>query len=447
MSQVLLVEDNPSIGGILKLNAFSLLGLELIEIPAITEALSYVKTTPDLDLIICREGMPGSLEILTALANSELDIPLIWIGHQKASTYKYTIMMPANVNFEGVLEVIGKVLGIDSTQYNLGKHGEFEAVDCYYFFHVDLSELGSDVYLKLKKDGVDHFVKCLHHTDKFTKEDIEKYILSGLKEFFIPKESFPQFVSLVTSQFKAKLNQEKMIGEERISVTGDAYKITMDRIHSLGLDALAVDVAEASIKSMKSSIKEDNALGSFLKLMNGLPYAYANAYLTCLMCHKVGGQFSWITKSMREKLTYVAYFHNCSLKDEKLMKIISSQQLEESMLTLSEREVITGHAQLSALLVEGISSVPSGVSTIIKEHHGAKNGFGFPKNLSTNISTISMMFIVIEDFVDSFLKVSEKPTKADFEKIYLDLSSRYTNGTYLQTMKVLKELVFKNYIS
>ncbi|MBY0416060.1 MAG: hypothetical protein K2Q18_17950, partial [Bdellovibrionales bacterium] len=315
---------------------------------------------------------------------------------------------------------------------------------CHYFLNINSTSLGCDVYIKMKKEGKDHFVKCLHSTDNFTRSDIEKYMNQGLQEFWVSKSHFVQFVNFVTNQFVVKLDEEKLESVERINVTGDAYKITMERIQSLGLDEFAVNVAEASIKSMTASINENNALGSFLKSMkvNTLSYAYANAYLCSLILQKVA-IFDWCTASIKDKLTYVAYFHNCSLKDEKLMKILSYEQLEAANLPSKEREIVLGHALQSASMVEKFPSVPEGVGTIIKEHHGAKNGIGFPEFINTTISPVSMMFIVVEDFVDEFLKVSEKPTKADFEAIHAHLSKRYTSHTYVLTLKALEEIIFK----
>jgi hypothetical protein len=444
MSQVLVIEDNESLRGILKLNAAKSLGVDVIEKKSTAEAVSFIQILPGLDLIICREKMHGSFDIINTLMTDKLNIPLIWIG-SKQPLYKQTIMMPMDSAWDKILIEAGKVLGIDYKNQTDESSVGFTPVDCHYFLNINSTSLGCDVYLKLNREGCDHFVKCLHSTDSFTRADIEKYMNGGLKEFYVTKSHFVQFVNFVTNQFVLKLDEAKLGAEERISVTGEAYKITMDRIQSLGLDDFAVNVAEASIKSMTASISENNALGNFLKLMkvNSLSYAYANAYLNSLILQKVVEHFEWCTASIKARLTYVAYFHNCSLKDEHLMKILSYDQLEVADLTSKEREMVLTHAMQSAALVDKFPTVPEGVSTIIKEHHGSKNGIGFPETLSTNISPVSMMFIVVEDFVDEFLKVSEKPTKADFEYIYTHLSARYTSHTYAQTLQILDEVIFK----
>ena len=146
---------------------------------------------------------------------------------------------------------------------------------------------------------------------------------------------------------------------------------------------------------------------------------------------------------MKAKLSYVAYFHNISLKNEDFMKIKTMEELKAADLQKSEDEMILNHAHLSASIVEKFPMVPEGVGTIIKEHHGAKNGVGFPESLSICITPLSMMFLVVEDFVDEFLKVSEKPTKDDFERIFTKLNTRYTKLTYAQALNALIDMIYK----
>jgi response regulator RpfG family c-di-GMP phosphodiesterase len=447
MPQILIIEADKDLGPILKLNAQKTLNAEVIEKKSANEAISFIQILPGLDLIICREKLPGSFEVIKTLVDEGHVMSLIWIGKLKPD-YPFTYMLPKEASWEDIIKEAAKVLEIKTDNESVDTEG-FLPVDCHYLLNVSSENLGCDVYIKMKKEGNDHYVKCLHATDSFTRSDIEKYINSGLKEFHVPKSHFNQFVTFVTNQLVGRLHEQNLEGVDRIAMTGEAYKISMERIQSLGLDEHAVSVAEASIKSMETSIAENNALGSFLKLMrvSDLSYAYANAYLLSLILHKVSIKFEWCTNAVKEKLTYIAYFHNCSLKDEKLMMIQNQDQLNLAELTNYQRDQVVNHAHLSAAIVDKSPTVPDGVGTIIKEHHGAKNGVGFPSVLSSSISPISMMFIVVEDFVDHFLEVSEKPTKSDFARIRSELESKYKTQTYLLTFNALDELIFRPNLS
>ncbi|MBY0413559.1 MAG: response regulator, partial [Bdellovibrionales bacterium] len=112
MSQVLVIEDNPSLRGILKLNSIKLLGADVIEKETVADAVSFIQILPGIDLIICREKMHGSFELITALMSAKLSIPLIWIG-QKQPLYKSISMLPVDSTWEKVLDEAGKILKVE----------------------------------------------------------------------------------------------------------------------------------------------------------------------------------------------------------------------------------------------------------------------------------------------------------------------------------------------
>ena len=107
---------------------------------------------------------------------------------------------------------------------------------------------------------------------------------------------------------------------------------------------------------------------------------------------------------------------------------------------MEEKTIVFNHAMNSAKMVEKFPNVPAGVTTVIKEHHGTKNGVGFADGLNTTISPLSQMFIVVEDFVDSFLK-SPNPTGSQIAEIFEKLEARYNKLTYQQTLKALMSML------
>jgi hypothetical protein len=61
------------------------------------------------------------------------------------------------------------------------------------------------------------------------------------------------------------------------------------------------------------------------------------------------------------------------------------------------------------------------------------------------ISPLSMVFIVIERFVDEVLK-AEDPTKARLVNILGGLQKVFDQGTYLQTMNILNKMYYEEYL-
>jgi hypothetical protein len=159
------------------------------------------------------------------------------------------------------------------------------------------------------------------------------------------------------------------------------------------------------------------------------------------MLNKINKYFNWITPTVREKINYVCYFHDVSLGDDKLSKITSKEEMSKANLSSEQLKLVMYHANKSAEIIEKINKIPIGVSALIREHHGVKTGVGFSEEISSAISPISMMFIVVEDFVSNFLKVSDNPTDAQVLEITNNLENKYTKLTYAETLMAIKDII------
>ena len=307
--------------------------------------------------------------------------------------------------------------------------------------------MGCDIYIRVKKgDAGFQYIKRLHANDQFSRADIEKYRDAGLKEFYIQNEHFPQFVNYVTNQLILKLDDTSLTADSRANLNSEAYEITLERMNSVGVDEYTVAIVEESLKSIESSMKENNALSSFLSMLrsNKMSYAYSHCYLLSLLLHKVVDHFEWATPQIKEKLTVIAYFHDISLKESSMMKIHSMQELEASGLSPADQKIILNHAMASAEMIENFPKMPAGVGSIIREHHGSKGGYGFSESLSIAIAPLSMLFIVVEDFVDQFLKIEGAPTRPQLESIMEGMNKKYTKLSYAQAVKALTNMILNN---
>lgn len=444
MAQILLIESNDSLRSILKLNIMKAIGCDVIEKETAVDAISLLEILPDIDLVLCREliGLEKTgLSLASFFEKEKHSIPLMVIG-KHISPYKHVFTIDDDQSWKNIITSAGKILGVDVV-FDDNKNGnEYVPVGLEYFLNITSSSMGCDVFIRVKKGEEYQYIKRLHSADTFTRADIEKYKAGGLKEFYISKDHFSQFVNFVTSQLALKLEDKKLVGSERIKITAEAYEITLDRIQSVGIDEHTVELVEESIKSMQASLSENNALASFLQSLreNKLSYAYSHSYLCSLLLHKVVVNFDWQTVQVKEKLTFIAYFHDISLK-EHLMSYRNESDVENSDLSNSERHNVLNHANLSAAIVEKLPNVPLGISSILREHHGARNGVGFPETLSIALSPVSMMFVVVEHFVDEFLKINGTPKTQDLENIFEKLTPKYNKVTYEQTLDALKSLV------
>lgn len=445
MVQILLIEPDESLRAILKLNIMNAIGCDVVEKQTAVDAISLLEILPNIDLIICKEEAyheKTALKLSGFLESENHKIPLLVIGN-KISNYEHLKILAKDSSWKKIVMEAGAILGCE-VHFTEGKQKEnYVAVAIEYFLNLTSLSLGCDVFIRIKKGEEYQYIKRLHSKDEFTRADIEKYKADGLKDFYIPSDHFSQFVNFATSQLVLKLENTALSKADRIKLSAEAYEVTLERIQSLGIDEHTVGLVEESIKSMQESLKDDKALSTFLDSLklNKLSYGYAHSYLCGLILHKVIGHFDWKSVQVKDKLSYIAFFHDISLRED-LMKYYTEEEVLNSELTKTDRSMILGHANMSAEIVSKFSSIPDGVALILKEHHGAKNGIGFPETLSIAISPMSMMFIVVENFVDEFLKINGKPTVGNFEQIFAALKTKYNKVTYEQTVVALEGMIF-----
>ncbi|MBC7426981.1 MAG: response regulator [Bacteriovorax sp.] len=445
MKQILIIENDETLRKIIKLNMMKNIGCDVIEMASSSEALDLMKILPELDLIICKDAIKtenAGANVANYLKKENLKTPVLVIG-VKNSDYTHLYSIGANAPWKSIVELAFKIINPPSAVEAKVDTREFVPVSIHYFLNIN-TITGCDVYIRVKKSESEfQYVKRLHAGDTFTREGILKYQESGLREFYIPRDSFSQFVNFVTEELVKKLESKDISGSQRVTLSSDSYKITTERIQSIGIDEYTVELVDESIASMTTLLKEQNSLVMFLKSMkaNDCSFAYAHTYLCCLILHKVINSFDWQSPQIKEKLTYIAYFHDISLPKNSLTEINSQQELDDSGLCTEDKNAVTNHALQSAAIVEKFSKIPTGVGAVIKEHHGNKSGVGFAENPSLALLPLSMMFIVTENFVDEFLKIEGVPKSEDLKVIFTKLQLKYTKSTYGQTLTAIQNMI------
>jgi putative nucleotidyltransferase with HDIG domain len=114
-------------------------------------------------------------------------------------------------------------------------------------------------------------------------------------------------------------------------------------------------------------------------------------------------QLDWVNEEQKNKLQFIAFFHDIALENSEQARVHTDKELRESKFSSPQKELIKKHAQLGAAIAGQYPNAPIGVEQIIKQHHGMANGVGFSEHYSQNISPMAIVFILAEDFVDNLM--------------------------------------------
>ena len=371
-----------------------------------------------------------------------LKIPIIARKTTPEFTTQYIL------NEESIDENISQITNLIKEKINekFKNNSDFIPVDSEQFLNFENSQLACDVYIKIitKKTG-DKFLKRLHASDHFTKKEIKNYIDSGLKEFYIPVEQYLSYINMISLEITKSLKNSKNDHLDIFKLNSFAYETALGRLKVFGVvDDITIHLANETIKKITKSIEKNLILTSYLKHLksNTSSFAFFHCFLIAILSEKLSKQYDWYSLQARDKLIYLSYFHDLSLTNSKLSAIHSDVDIELSSLSEEDKKLVLNHASESAKLIESFKEIPFGLAQLVNEHHGSKKGYGFPEHISTSVSPMAIMFIVIEDFANLFIKEKAETTD-DIEKIFNSLKIKYSNPVYTETLLSLQSIFSK----
>lgn len=392
-----------------------------------------------------RELSPAKA-ILNAVIDHELTTDFLVIGELDI-VYSNLHKFAPGFKLDFLAREIINILGVTRDDMAYINKPDYIGVPLENFYQ--LNEPCCDIFIKIAKKDGDQFVKRINSGDEIDKDSIKKYQDMDLKEFYIPKDSYDHLMAQILNQSMVKLIDAHKEGDKIMEVSSDTFEITQNLLDDLGITAQTVKVARLSIKSMMKTVSSNSKISSLLKdiIQNETSYSFKRSYLISLFFNQILPNLGWgrgdQLQQNLEKVTFVSFFHDAFLRDEKLLKIMNNSQLESSELTEEEMTLIKEHANKASTVVQGVPQCPAGIDVIIRQHHGSRNGMGFPNNLTTSISPMAIAFIVIEDFSTRLLEVLERREKLSFKSILDEMENTYRLPSYLKIVEQLRNLTLK----
>jgi len=442
MKKLIIVDTTKEQSMLIRLSLANYKDVKVYEKTSINDVIDLVEILEEVDAIICNQDFGINTQLLANYLNvDKAHIKLVLAANQNID-YKNLIKFPVETSLEAKIDLIKKELGIE-TQISISSK-DYIAIPIDYFLYFKENPMYADIYLKIKKAGeADHYIKRVQKGEVFEEEEILRFKELQVENFYIKTDQYLEFVDSARRIILATLHSNSFTPERLIEISHSSYRVTQSMILELGIDNYTYELVKTSIEAM-DKVVEDGELKLFLDKLKSNPesFIYNHVYLLSFLLNKVVASFSWATGSIKEKLTYVAFFHDISIQSDRLAMIHSEEELGNSKLNASDKKLVLNHANESAKIIENFNYLPMGVANVVREHHGTKFGNGFTNILNSNLAPLSMVFIVIEDFVQRYLKLSVANKEA-VESILNQMEERFNKGTYLETVNILKNLILK----
>lgn len=439
MSQTILIEPHDDLRKIFSLNLSTFAGTDVIIRNNSDDTLALLKILPQISLIITRVKVDEddtAKKIHQFLKTQNLNIPLLVLG-KSTSLPSEVQCLEEPIEWETVIKLAANSLGINlQTIFNKVKP-EYLPVGIHYFYAIQNTPC--DIFIRIKKGQNEYqYVKRINSKDTFDKNDIDKYVEQGLKEFYVPQDHIQYFTNFVTSQLIARLEDSTLSLDQRILVTASSHEVIRESVQLLGLDNSLAELSEASIDSMVKSVRNSPEIANLLKFLfsNKVSYPYQHCHLLALMCHYILSKQSWYRDDHLETLSFVSFFADVTLKTPQAMRISSQKELDSSSLSDEEKLLIQTHARDAAELLKSHPESNNYIKTVLLQSHGTLNGVGFETIPSEELHPLSKIFIV----ADTFIKILLNPLMPSAKKDILPLLyARFSGPSYQKIIKALEQ--------
>ncbi|MBF0362422.1 MAG: hypothetical protein HQK49_15500 [Oligoflexia bacterium] len=444
MSQIILVENNINTDTVFSLNLNTYLDAKVFHKKNHSEAIDLLQNNNDIKLIITRniiENTKTAIEIFKFLKENAKTIPMIILGPEPLME-KHAIILGESPEVRDILKNAAQCLGITPKEMAAKVVPDYISIPIEFFLTLDI--LICPVYLRLKTSHGDQFIKRFNPKDSIVLEDAEHFIRKGIRELYVPKEHRLTLTNTITKQLLGKLNSGEINDDQRVTITSNSVDVLREQLKTAGFSQETVELAKSTIESVQKVINKIPRVKTLLEKIfaNKSTYRYRMIQLVTYITFHSLKNMEWGTPEQQEKLAFVALMHDIIFDRDEWAMVRSQNEINEMNISDEERHIILSHATEAAGLVLNFPSAPLGIEVIIKQHHGAINGYGMPKNYSNNLSPLAIVFFICEEFAHSIVIAKSQNQDINFKAILDTMKTKYTKFLYKRVITTLENLEF-----
>ncbi len=456
MKKGILVDDRIAFRSLFSLNLNLYVAVEVTSVPDHREAIQLLKESKDYDILVVRNAIARddtSNIIAQYIDKYELNIPMVVLG--KNLTLDRTIIQVDEVpTVKDVVKNVAKLTGVTARQMAEYQVPEYYPIDIEYFDFIE--NFPCKIFNRIRNpQDVKSFVheELFDDGAKIDKSKFDNLKKDGITRFYVESTKRLNFVNGMNSQVVHKLNDLNISAEEKMDLTNEAMDIVGHRVKEMGLTKDVIQISEASISALndiaKKKFKKAKGKDSRNKLKNLLSellsadvsFRYKHCQLITYLIHHVIDNLEWGNNEHKEKLVYVAFFHDIILTTDEQAQIQSDEEMIELGLTSEEQIVVKMHALTASTLVREFPKLPLGVDAIIKQHHGSKTGVGLSR-IDRPLSPLAAAFMVVEELACYIIMQEENGLTLQSEKIIPFIQAKFSDRQFKASVAAIEKLKF-----
>ena len=424
------------------LNLTTWLGLETIAKKKAEFAIKLLESgTEDIKLIIVRTKIgkeDSARDIINYLQTKNLNIPVITIG--PGQPIEGGIAHVANsLQLKPLIQASAKALGITAKEMMNKVVPDYFPIPIVYFKVLKRSVC--PVY----SQDIDNPKKYHMRIEKlvdFNEIVISKMIEEGVDFLYVNKLDRLEFVNNVTNELITTLEEEGLSEDEAVSAADKSMELLSKKLLTIGVTEETITLARKNMDVMRKNSRSYPKLARLLErlLSNQTSYLFKHTQILTFVSLHIIKNIDWGNPEQEEKMSFISFFHDIVLETDEQAKIKSTKELKSAPFTPAERLLVERHAQMSAEFASKFPHAPMGADQIIRQHHGVLNGIGFSEHFGNNVSPISIVFIVAEEFTRIIMAREFGPF--DRKDMLRELKEQFPTSRFQKVIGLLETITF-----
>jgi len=282
--------------------------------------------------------------------------------------------------------------------------------------------------------------------DFFDASDLERFDAKNVDLLYVRTQDAKRILGKMHSSLNrfspSRENDEKGTGQE-IKISTASLEVIHEFSQILGFAPETQKLTEECVNFSVKTIQKNPKLAQLYSQLVVDPDSYLSSHSVVLANVSCGiaSLLGWTSHLIFFELSLASFLHDISLTSNALAKVQEPSELEvaDPPFTEEEKKRFMEHPKVAARLAADFKDIPTGVISIIEQHHERPDGKGFPAALAeSKISPMAAVFIVAHDLVSFRAKIS---TTAPLDDFVRSLDKSFQKGQFKKISKAIIESV------
>lgn len=422
----LLVEDNDELAQFYRLNLKVWVGANVKRVSSIKGLEKFVQQEENIDLIISKSTFSPIVQKVLEL-DSLSNIAHIDIGTKNFEGYS----VESGLDIKPLIQSCAKALGVTAS--------DMAKLEVPEYFPIDLPHFAvlKTAICRVFKKGKSRHGLAFEVDEPINREKLVQLKKEGHDTLFVHKVDRLRMVTNINQEIATKIDMDVLNPAEALAANEMAHELLQFKLRRIGITPETTALANKSIKNMVAASKKfpklKKLMGRLIK--NKAGYLFKHSQIMMYVCSHLMDHMEWGSEEQKKTINFVAFFHDIVLENDEQAMIHSEEDLKSSRLDQREKDLVMTHAQKSAEVVVKFPSAPMGADVIVRQHHGVPHGVGFSQTYGGNLSPMTIVFILAEDFVDHLIKSG---TELNVEEKITEMRERFPTQRFKKIIDVLE---------